>query len=218
MIIRAPRRRLYRGLGYESCDPRDSACVQRVTGQEAGDVQQNAINQTDAARDRCHSNANLSNEPFRSQLNAQCDASYPAGAATGGESVQYWQSVATKPALADEYATEAQSAAEYNAGQVAAAAQLRAELARVGQTFIPDAARVPTSTSVIPPIKGTPVLPGGSPVVIQSSGAQNAPGGVMDIFGTSADGSGSGFSFSSIPVLGWVAIVGVGIYAMGGKR
>ncbi len=203
----------YRGWGaYESCDPRDFACVQRVTAQESGDVQQHAIDQTNAARDACHSNADLSSEPFRSQLNAQCDANFPAGAATGGESVQYWQSVATKPAIADEYATAAQASAEYNAEQTRRAAELRAELARANQTFIPDAAKLPATSStplstIMPKVPANPVVGGAVPASWN--------------FDTSLPAGSSSFALpaaSSIPWWGWAAGAGVLFFAFKGGR
>ena len=194
---------------YENCDPRDTACVQRNTSLEVSGQQQNAIDQTNAARDLCHRNADLSSEPFRSQLNAQCDANYPAGAATGGESIQYWSSTATDDAKANAFDTAAQQAADYNAQQAFKAAELLAELKHAGQTFIPaglpQPAPSPVTSTIIPKPATTP-----------------APGVTPQLWSldTSVPSAG-GFTLpaaSSIPWWGWLLGIGaVGLALKGGR-
>ncbi len=64
----------------------------------------------------------------------------------------------------------------------------------------------------MPRVIATPVLPSSGPVVIQSSGVQNAPASTFDF------GSGSGFSLSGVPWWGWALGGGALLFAMGGKR
>jgi hypothetical protein len=176
---------------------------------EVSGEQQNAIDQTNAARDLCHRNADLSSEPFRSQLNAQCDVNYPAGAATGGESIQYWRSTATDDAKANVFDTAAQQAADYNAEQTRRGVELLAELKRAGQTFIPaglpQPAPPPVASTIIPKPATTPA-PGVSPQWWS-----------LDTSVPSA----SGFTLpaaSSIPWWGWLLGVGaVGLALKGGR-
>ncbi len=204
----------YLGLGYENCDPRDFACVQRNGAAEAGIEQQGAIDATNAARDLCNANADRSDEPWRSQLHAACAANYPAGAATEGESVQFWATQATPAAKVDEYATAAQSSAEFNAEAARRAAELRAELARANQTFIPDSVRLsgPVSHTTVPPQQQTSaplsnILPGvtANPVI----------GSTSTNWLQSITSQAGGFSLASVPWWGWAAGLGVAVLAIG---
>lgn len=67
---------------YEVCDPRDTACTQRNEAAQIAYTQGILIAQASNDRDLCESNANMSDEPYRSAALAVCASRWPANLAS----------------------------------------------------------------------------------------------------------------------------------------
>lgn len=153
----------------EFCESWDTACVQRNVAASIGGQEQSIVDNQARILQHCYDDANRSSEPFRSQLMAQCDVNNRVAMATVD--------------------TPQQAVQNYYAHEVATDAQVRAELARAGQT--PDTIKqlygapmtipagvVSTPATVQATAAGT--NPQGA-TVVNSSGPPNTPGTVVTL-------------------------------------
>jgi len=227
MIVPAPTRRVFgaagnyryrrhRALGaynpppaptMQDCGiPPDPACV--LANNAAEVAYQQAIGDAQASNDRdiCIANANQSDEPWRSQMIDQCNQRWPQGY-SGEVPIENL----TPPQAANAMLTPTQEATQYDVAQAAQAAQLRAELAKANQTFIPPSA-LPNVFVSKDPAAPPPVVNPPKPPVTPTPSGPNAPAPA------SAGGS-MGFDLSSIPTWAWLAAAaGVAYFAFGGHR
>lgn len=157
LFPRSPYARSMGGLGVNpptlrDCGiPPDPACVEADTADSVAYQQAQQAEVASGIRDQCFANADMSPEPYRSQQIDACNARWPAGIAS---EVPYTNLTPVQRTYVME--TPTQAAQDFVRLEDQQAAQLRADLARAGQTYIPSSI---APENVIKPNQSVPTTP-----------------------------------------------------------